>query len=46
MDPFHFFKAKREIKLNIVSGIGIVGQLGMLVVAVFSFVGTQCKVPF
>src|ERR1700744_2016521 len=45
MDAFNLFKAEWKLKFDIKSGISIMGQLGMLVEAVFFRRGTQSQVP-
>ena len=46
MDTLHFLEAKRHLKLDVGSGIGVVGKLLVVMIAVFLIAETKSLVPF
>ena len=46
MDSFHFLEAERHTEFDVSGGIGVMGQLLMVVIAVFFIAETECLVPF
>ena len=46
MDPFHFLEAERHTEFDVSGGVGVMGQLLMVVIAVFFIAETECLVPF